>query len=111
MDAPMIPAPTITMRSESTHTIGNTPGACTEFLRDCHVVLTRMYVVQGRREFRMIFTWICVLASTLAINTIFVITLLAALTWEQRAVSLFAATVLAGGLFFTIRTMQGLKAR
>jgi hypothetical protein len=57
----------------------------------------------------MLFTWICVLASTLAINTIFVITLFAALTWEQRAVSMFAAFVLAGGLFFTVRTMQGLK--
>ena len=57
----------------------------------------------------MLFTWICVLASTLAINTIFVITLLAALTWEQRAVSLFAAALLAGGLFFTVRTMRRLK--
>jgi hypothetical protein len=58
----------------------------------------------------MIFTWICVLASTLAINTIFVVTLLAALTWEQRAVSLFATALLAAGLFFTVRTMRGLKA-
>ncbi len=57
----------------------------------------------------MLYTWICLTAATLAVNTIFVFTLLAALTWEQRAMFLFATLILAGGLFFTIRTMQHLS--
>ncbi len=57
----------------------------------------------------MLYTWIYLMAATLAVNTIFVISLLAALTWEQRAMFLFATIVLAGGLFFTIRTMQHLS--
>jgi hypothetical protein len=56
----------------------------------------------------MLYTWICVMAATLAVNTIFVCSLLVPLTWEQRAMFLFATAVLAGGLFFTIRTMQHL---
>jgi hypothetical protein len=57
----------------------------------------------------MPYTWICIMAATIAVNTIFVLTLLATLTWEQRAMFLFAAIVLMGGLFFTIRTMQRLN--
>jgi hypothetical protein len=57
----------------------------------------------------MINTWICVMAATLAVNTIFVISLLATLTWGQRSMFLFATLVLAGGLFYTIRTLQGLN--
>ena len=56
----------------------------------------------------MLYTWICLMAATLAVNTIFVFSLLATLTWDQRAMFLFATAALAGGLFFTIRTMQGL---
>jgi len=57
----------------------------------------------------MLYTWICLMAATLAVNTIFVLSLLATLTWEQRAMFLFATVVLAGGLFFTIRTMHRLS--
>jgi hypothetical protein len=57
----------------------------------------------------MLYTWICLMAATLAVNTIFVLTLLATLSWDQRAMFLFATIVLAGGLFFTIRTMQHLS--
>jgi len=57
----------------------------------------------------MLYTWICLMAATLAVNTMFVVTLLATLTWEQRAMFLFATILLAGGLFFTIRTMQQLS--
>jgi len=57
----------------------------------------------------MLNTWICIMTATLAINTIFVFSLLAALTWEERAMFLFATTVLAGGLFYTIRAMQRLN--
>jgi hypothetical protein len=54
----------------------------------------------------MLYTWICIMAATIAINTVFVFSLLATLTWEQRSMSLFAAIVLAGGLLYTIRTLQ-----
>jgi hypothetical protein len=57
----------------------------------------------------MLYTWICLMAATLAVNTIFLISLLAPLTWDQRAMYLFATIVLTGGLFFTIRTMQRLN--
>jgi hypothetical protein len=57
----------------------------------------------------MLYTWICVMAATLAVNTIFLISLLATLTWDQRAMFLFATIVLTGGLFFTIRTMLRLN--
>ena len=57
----------------------------------------------------MLYTWICVMAATIAVNTIFVLSLLATLTWEQRAMFVFATILLAGGLFFTIRTMQRLN--
>ena len=57
----------------------------------------------------MFYTWICIMAATLAVNTIFIFTLLATLTWEQRAMFLFATIALAGGLVFTIRTMQRLN--
>ncbi len=57
----------------------------------------------------MLYTWICLMAATLAVNTIFLISLLAPLTWGQRAMYLFATIVLTGGLFFTIRTMQQLN--
>ena len=57
----------------------------------------------------MLYTWICIMAATIAINTIFIFSLLATLSWDQRAMFLFATAALAGGLFFTIRTMQGLK--
>jgi hypothetical protein len=57
----------------------------------------------------MFYTWICIMAATIAVNTIFIFTLLATLTWEQRAMFLFATIALAGGLVFTIRTMQRLN--
>jgi hypothetical protein len=57
----------------------------------------------------MLYTWICIMAATIALNTIFVLSLLATLTWEQRAMFLFATVVLAGGLFYSIRTMRGLN--
>jgi hypothetical protein len=57
----------------------------------------------------MLYTWICILAATIAINTIFVLSLLAALSWEQRATFLFAAVALAGGLLFTVRAMLRLN--
>jgi hypothetical protein len=49
------------------------------------------------------------MAATVAINTIFVFSLLATLSWDQRAMFLFATAALAGGLLFTIRTMQRLN--
>jgi hypothetical protein len=48
------------------------------------------------------------MAATIAVNTVFVFSLLATLTWEQRGMFLFATAMLAGALFFTIRTMRGL---
>jgi hypothetical protein len=56
-------------------------------------------------------TWLGIMAITIVINTIFVISLLAGLNGEQRAIFLFAAVALGGGLLFTIRTMQGLDGR
>jgi hypothetical protein len=53
----------------------------------------------------MPYTWICIMAITIAINTIFIVTLLAALSWEQRAMFLFATVVLGGGIWYTIRTL------
>jgi hypothetical protein len=57
----------------------------------------------------MLNTLLCVMAATVAVNTIFVFSLLAALSGEQRAMFVFATVVLAGGLLFTIRTMQRLN--
>jgi hypothetical protein len=57
----------------------------------------------------MLYTWICIMAATIALNTIFVFSLLATLTWEQRAMFLFATIVLSGGLFYSIRTMRSLN--
>jgi hypothetical protein len=57
----------------------------------------------------MLYTWIGIMAATIAINTIFVFSLLATLSGEQRAMFLFATVALAGGLFFTIRTIQRLN--
>jgi hypothetical protein len=59
----------------------------------------------------MLYTWICILATTLVINTVFVFSLLATLTWDERAMFLFATALLAGGLLFTIRTMRRLTGR
>jgi len=50
---------------------------------------------------------LCVMAATVAVNTIFVFSLLASLDEGQRAMFVFATVVLAGGLFFTIRTLRG----
>jgi hypothetical protein len=52
---------------------------------------------------------LCVMAATVAVNTIFVFSLLAALSGEQRAMFLFATVALAGGLLFSIRTMRRLN--
>jgi hypothetical protein len=57
----------------------------------------------------MLFTWMFLMAATICINTIFVLSLMASLTWEQRGMFLFAAIVLAGGLLFSIRTMLRLN--
>ena len=57
----------------------------------------------------MLNTLLFVMAATLAINTIFVFSLLAALSEEQRAMFIFATVVLAGGLLFSIRTIQRLN--
>ena len=57
----------------------------------------------------MLYTWIYMMAATLAVNTIFVLSLLATLTWEQRGMFLFATAALAGGLYFTIWTLRGLN--
>jgi hypothetical protein len=54
----------------------------------------------------MPYTWIGLMAATIAVNTVFIFSLLAALTWEQRVMILFTTALLAGGLFFSIRTMQ-----
>jgi len=56
----------------------------------------------------MVYTWTGALVATLVINTIFVFSLLASLTWGQRATFLFATAALAGALLFTVRTMQRL---
>jgi hypothetical protein len=57
----------------------------------------------------MLNTLLCVMAATLAVNTIFVFSLLTSLTGEQRAMFVFATALLAGGLFFTVRTMRRLS--
>lgn len=57
----------------------------------------------------MLNTWLCIMAMTLAINTILVATLLAALDGVERAMFLFATLVLVGAILFTIRTMQRLS--
>jgi hypothetical protein len=54
----------------------------------------------------MLYTWICIMAATIAVNTIFIFSLLATLRWEQRATFLFATIVLAGGILYTIRTLH-----
>jgi hypothetical protein len=59
----------------------------------------------------MLYAWVGILGATLVINTIFVLTLLAALTWDERAIFLFATVLLAGGLLFTIRTIRSLAPR
>jgi hypothetical protein len=53
----------------------------------------------------MLFAWICAMVATLAINLVFVFSLLASLTWEERSMFLFATAALGGGLLFSIRTM------
>jgi hypothetical protein len=57
----------------------------------------------------MLNSWLGVMAITLAVNTIFVVSLLATLSGEQRAIFLFATVALAGGLLFTIRTLRRLN--
>jgi hypothetical protein len=49
------------------------------------------------------------MAATVAVNTIFVFSLLASLDEGQRAMFVFATVVLAGGLFFSVRTMRRLN--
>ena len=56
----------------------------------------------------MVYTWICILATTLAINTIFIMTLLAALSWQERGMFLFATVVLTAGIMFSIRSVRAL---
>ena len=56
----------------------------------------------------MLNTLLCVMAATVAVNTIFVFSVLATLNGEQRAVFVFATVAISGGLFFTIRTMRRL---
>ena len=56
----------------------------------------------------MPYTWLCIMAATIALNTVFLFSLLATLTWEERSMFLFATVALGGGLLFTIRTMRGL---
>jgi hypothetical protein len=57
----------------------------------------------------MLNTWLCIMAATVAVNTIFVFSLLASLNGEQRAMFVFATVALAGGLFFSVRTMRRLS--
>ncbi|HEX5226583.1 MAG TPA: hypothetical protein VFW44_02690 [Bryobacteraceae bacterium] len=57
----------------------------------------------------MLFARICILAATLAVNTVFIMTLLAGLSWGERALFLFATVVLAGGIIFTLRSFQDLS--
>jgi hypothetical protein len=57
----------------------------------------------------MLNTLLCVMAATVAVNTIYVFSLLATLNGEQRAIFMFATVAIAGGLFFTIRTMRRLS--
>jgi hypothetical protein len=55
----------------------------------------------------MLNTLLCAMAATVAVNTIFVFSLLASLNGEQRTMFIFATLVLAVGLLFTIRTLRG----
>lgn len=57
----------------------------------------------------MLFAWICILATTLAINTIFVMTLFAGLSWGERAVIMFATAAIAAGILFTLRSVRALS--
>ncbi len=59
----------------------------------------------------MLNTFLCIMAATVAVNTIFVFTLLATLNGEQRAMFVFATVVLAGGLLYSIRTIRRLNQR
>ncbi len=56
----------------------------------------------------MPYTWLCIMAATITVNTVFLFSLLATLTWEERSMFLFATVALGGALLFTIRTMRGL---
>jgi hypothetical protein len=57
----------------------------------------------------MLNTLLWVIAATVAVNTIYVFSLLASLNGEQRAMFMFATVAIAAGLFFTIRTMRRLS--
>jgi hypothetical protein len=57
----------------------------------------------------MLTTWLCIMAATVAVNTIFVFSLLASLDGEQRAIFVFATVALAGGLFFSVQTLRRLN--
>ncbi len=57
----------------------------------------------------MLNTLLCVMAATVAVNTIFICSLLASLDGEQRAMFVFATVVLAGGMLLSVKTMQRLK--
>jgi hypothetical protein len=57
----------------------------------------------------MLNTLLCVMAATVAVNTIFIFSLLASLDGEQRAMFVFATVVLAGGVLLSVRTMQRLN--
>jgi hypothetical protein len=57
----------------------------------------------------MLNTFFCFMAATVAVNTIFVFSLLSTLSGEQRVKIVFATVALAGGLFFSIRTMLRLN--
>jgi hypothetical protein len=57
----------------------------------------------------MLNTLLFVMAATIAVNTIFIFSLLASLDGEQRAMFVFATAVLAGGILLSVRTMQRLN--
>jgi hypothetical protein len=57
----------------------------------------------------MLNTLLCVMAATVAVNTIFIFSLLASLDGEQRAIFVFATVVLAGGMLLSVKTMQRLN--
>jgi len=57
----------------------------------------------------MLNTLLCVMAATVAVNTIFIFSLLASLSGEQRAMFVCATVVLAGGVLLSVRTMQRLN--
>jgi hypothetical protein len=56
----------------------------------------------------MLNTLLFVMAATVAVNTIFVCSLLATLNGGERALFVLATVALAGGLLFSIRTMRRL---